>query len=55
MQKKSIALSLINKYRKFKNSKTPTFSIKHKFFLLFVISVTVMKKKYLKKKNQLRH
>ena len=43
-----------NKNRIFKNPKYQTFLIKQ-IFLLFVISVAVKMKKYLKKKNQLRY
>ena len=52
IQKKSIALS-VTSIENFKNLKQHI----HKlwFILLFVTSVTVKMKKYLKKKNQLRY
>ena len=52
MIKKSIVLSVIN-IEKLKTLKYHTFSIKQ-FYLLFVISMTVKMKQYLKEKNRLR-
>ena len=51
MKKKSSITSIEN----LKTLKYHIFSIKHEFFVLFVINVVVKMKKYLKKKNQLRH
>ena len=50
MKKKSIVLSAIS-VENLKTLKCYIFTMKHHFFLLFVITVAVIKKKYLKKKN----
>ena len=50
-KKKSSVASIEN----LKALKYHIFSIKHEFFLSFVINVAVKMKKHLKKKNQLRH
>ena len=52
-QKQSIVLNLIS-IENLETLKHKIFSIKHYFFLLFVISEAVMMKKYLKENNQLR-
>ena len=52
--KKPIVLSAIS-IENLETLKYQKFLIKHQFFLLFVISVAVMMKKYSKKKNQLKY
>ena len=46
---------IFGRYRKFKNPKISyVFEKKHKFFLLFVLSVAIKMTKFLKRKNLLR-
>ena len=54
MKKKFIVLFVVN-MKNLETLKHHIFSKKHQSFLLFAASVTVKKKRYLKKKNQLKH
>ena len=55
MKIKKIYCNKYNKYRKFKHLKKLYITNKIQVFLLFVIGVARITKKYLKKKNQLRY